>query len=146
MTAYETDLRQRVDTRGENFKIMLVGRTHEERAEAGAMLVGLADRQKSARGPVELGNFAGFRLEFRPFVQEKVMLRGAMTYHANVSGNPLGVIGSLEHAARSIEERMANAREGLARTRQNISEMSALMGLPLRARVAVSRGGRPARG
>ena len=109
---------------------MLVGRTYEERAEAGAMLIGLVDRQKSARGPVELGSFAGFRLEFRPFVQEKVTLRGAMSYDANVSGNPLGVISSLEHAARSIEERIASSREGLARTRQNITEMSALMGLP----------------
>lgn len=130
VTAHETDLRQRVDTRGENFKIMLVGRTYEERAEAGAMLIGLVDRQKSARGPVELGNFAGFRLEFRPMVSEKVTLRGVMTYEANVTGNPLGVISSLEHAARSIEERIGNSREGLVRTRQNITEMSALMGLP----------------
>ena len=128
ITAHESDLRQRVETRGDNFKLMLVGRTYDQRAEAGAMLLGLIDRQKSARGVVELGQFAGFRLEFRPIVADKVTLRGALAYDANVTGNPLGVISSLEHAARSIEERIAQSREALARTRQNITEMSALIG------------------
>jgi N12 class adenine-specific DNA methylase len=140
---YESDLRQRAETRGDAFKIMLVGRSYDQRAEAGAMLVGLVDRQKSARGVVELGNFAGFRVEFRPMVSDKVTLRGAMSYDATVTGNPLGVIMSLEHAARSIEERITGAQETLVRTRQNIAQMTALIGRPFeheaRFKAAVAR-------
>jgi hypothetical protein len=90
----------------------------------------LVDRHRQARGPVELGQFAGFRLEFRPMVSDKLTLHGAMSYDANVSDSPAGVIGSLEHAARSIEERIGRCHEQLAQSRKALADYTALTDRP----------------
>jgi hypothetical protein len=127
---HESDLGRRIDTHGDNFSIKLVGRTHEQRTDAGAILIGLVDRHRQARGPVELGQFAGFRLEFRPTVGDKLTLHGAMSYEANVSDSPAGIIGSLEYAARSIEERIGRCREQLAQSRKALVDYTALTDRP----------------
>ena len=110
--------------------IKLVGRTYEERAEAGAILIGLVDRHRHARGPVELGHFSGFRLEFRPMVADRVSLLGVMSYDANVSASPAGIIASVEHAVRSIEERIGRTQENLAQTRKSLVDFAALADRP----------------
>lgn len=130
IAGHQTDLGRRVDTHGDKFAIKLVGRTYEERAEAGAILIGLVDQHRNARGPVELGQFAGFRLEFRPMVADKLTLYGTMAYDANVSVSPAGIIGSLEHAVRSIEERIGRAQEHLAQTTKSILEFATLADRP----------------
>lgn len=130
IVGHQADLGRRADTHGDKFTIKLVGRTYEERADAGAILIGLVDRHRNARGPVELGHFAGFRLEFRPMVADKLTLHGTMAYDANVSASPAGIIGSLEHAVRSIEERIGRAQEHLAQTRKSILEFAALADRP----------------
>jgi N12 class adenine-specific DNA methylase len=127
---HKADLGRRVDTHGDKFVIKLVGRSYEQRADAGAILIGLVDRHRQARGPVELGQFAGFRLEFRPMVSDKITLHGAMSYDANVSDSPAGIIGSLEHAARSIDERIGRAHEQLAQTRKTLADYSTLADRP----------------
>lgn len=127
---HESDLGRRLDTHSDKFSIKLVGRTYEQRTDAGAILIGLVDRHRQARGPVELGQFAGFRLEFRPMVGDKLTLHGAMSYDANVSDSPAGIIGSLEHAARSIEERIGRCREQLAQSRKAFADYTALTDRP----------------
>ncbi len=127
IAGHQADLGRRVDTHGDNFVIRLVGRTYDERTEAGAMLIGLVDRHRSARGPVELGHFAGFRLEFRPTVSDRVTLVGAMTYEATVSSSPAGIIASLEHSMRTVEERIARAHNHLAESRKSVADFSALL-------------------
>ncbi|OAM90897.1 hypothetical protein AW736_00080 [Termitidicoccus mucosus] len=130
IVGHRTDLERRVDTHGDKFVIKLVGRTYGDRAEAGTALIGLVDRQRHARGPVELGHFAGFRLAFRPTVPDKLTLHGTMTYDGNVSISPAGIIGSLEHAMRSIEERIGRAQEQLTQTKKSIGEIAALVDRP----------------
>jgi N12 class adenine-specific DNA methylase len=130
ITGHQADLGRRIDTHGDKFVIKLVGRTYEERAEAGAVLIGLVDRHRHARGPVELGHFSGFRLEFRPMVSDRVTLVGAMSYDANVSASPAGIIASVEHAARSIEERIGRAQENLTQTRKSLVDFAALADRP----------------
>jgi hypothetical protein len=128
--AHESDLTRRVDTHGDKFSIRLIGRTYDQRTDAGAVLLGLVDRHRQARGPVELGHFAGFHLEFRPLVGDKLTLHGAMSYDANVTDSPAGTIGSLEHAARSIEERIGRAHEQLTQSRKALIDYSALTDRP----------------
>ena len=51
-----------------------------------------------------------------------------MEYQASVSPSPVGVISSLEHAARSIEDELARCRQNLERARKDHAELSALAG------------------
>ena len=44
--------------------------------------------------------------------------------------SPVGIIASLEHAVRSIEERIELRRSDLAQTQKNRTELSALVGKP----------------
>jgi hypothetical protein len=53
-----------------------------------------------------------------------------MSYDANVSDSPAGIIGSLEHAARSIEERIGRCREQLAQSRKAFADYTALTDRP----------------
>ena len=60
-------------------------------------------------------------------VPDRLTLRGSMTYEGNVSSSPAGIIASLDHAVRSIEERLGRAEEHLAQSRQSIIEYGALV-------------------
>ncbi len=133
LAAAEEDLCVRVDTQGEKFRMVAGKKTYTERAEAGAALVYLAadhrdDHLAGRAGTVVLGELAGFKLEYRSTWPDKVVLRGAGEYPANISASPVGSISSLEHAARSIEEQATRCRDELARCRTHLAELTALTG------------------
>jgi hypothetical protein len=86
------------------------------------------DHRAGRAGTVVLGELAGFKLEFRSTWPDKVTLRGAGEYPANISASPVGTIGSLEHAARAIDEQATRGREELARCRSHLAELTALTG------------------
>jgi len=133
VTAMEQDAAARVDTHGDKFRMVVGRKTYTERTEAGAALVYLAaehrdDHLAGRAGTVVLGELAGFKVEYRSTWPEKVTLRGAAEYSANISPSPIGSISSLEHAVRSIEEQAARCREELARSRQAVVDLTALTG------------------
>jgi N12 class adenine-specific DNA methylase/TolA-binding protein len=133
LAAAEQDFGVRKDTQGEKFRMVVGSKTYTERAEAGAALVYLAadhrdDHLAGRAGTVVLGELAGFKLEYRSTWPDKVILRGAGEYPANISASPVGSISSLEHAARSIEEQVTRFREELARCRTHLAELTALTG------------------
>jgi N12 class adenine-specific DNA methylase len=133
VAAVEKDLAVRQDTQGDNFRITLEKKTYTERAEAGNALVYLVaghrdDHLAGRTGTVVLGEMAGFKLEYRSTWPDKVTLRGAAEYVANVSPSPVGSISSLEHAARCIDEQAMRCREELARCQTNVAELAALTG------------------
>jgi hypothetical protein len=70
----------------------------------------LVDRHLRAPVPVVFGEFAGFKIEFRPSLPDTLTLQGVVHYSAKVSPSPSGIISSLKHAARSIEENLAARR------------------------------------
>jgi TolA-binding protein len=133
LAAAEQDLGVRLDTQGEKFRMVVGTKSYTERAEAGAALVYLAadhrdDHLAGRAGTVVLGELAGFKLEYRSTWPDKVILRGAGEYPANISASPVGSISSLEHAARSIEEQVTRFRDELARCRTHLAELTALTG------------------
>ena len=133
IAALEQDLAARPDTQGDRFEIVLAGKKFTERQAAGAALIYLVEDHRTDHllgrtAPAVLGEFAGFKIEFRSTLADKMTLRGAAEYQANVSPSPVGIISSLEHAVRSIEEHVMRSRADLAQTRKNLTELSALSG------------------
>jgi hypothetical protein len=133
VTAMEQDAATRADTHGDKFRMVVGRKTYTERTEAGAALVYLAaehrdDHLAGRAGTVVLGELAGFKVEYRSTWPDKVTLRGAAEYSANISPSPIGSISSLEHAIRSIDEQAARCREELARSRQAVTDLTALTG------------------
>ncbi len=133
VAAMEQDAAMRVDTHGDKFRMVVGRKTYTERTEAGAALVYLAaehrdDHLAGRAGTVVLGELAGFKVEYRSTWPDKVTLRGAAEYSANISPSPVGSISSVEHAVRSIDEQATRCREELARCRQNLADLTALTG------------------
>jgi N12 class adenine-specific DNA methylase len=129
--AIEKDLPQRRDTQGDRFKIKLDTKTYTDRVEAGNALVYLVndhkdDHLRGKQGTVVLGELAGFKLEYRSTLPDKIILRGHSEYQANVSPSPTGSISSLEHAARSIEEHAIRTREERDRCHRQVIDLVAL--------------------
>jgi len=133
IASLEKDSAVRRETKGDLFTIRLEQRTFVDRTEAGNALVYLLADFKDAhrRGhmdAIEIGQFAGFRLEFRSTVPDRLTLQGATEHHANVTASPAGTIASLEHTARSIGEQLANAMNALVDVRRRRAELAALVG------------------
>jgi N12 class adenine-specific DNA methylase len=133
IVAIEKDLAQRQDTRGDKFRMVLENKTYTDRTEAGNALVYLVndhkdDHQRARAGPIALGEIAGFRLEYRSTIPDKIVLRGQADYAANVSASPVGSIASLEHAARGIEEHLLRTRAEWERCRRDADQLAALHG------------------
>ncbi len=126
----EQDLKMRQDTHGDNFRMVVSGERFTERAKAGEALIYLVGGRLRAAGAAIVGELAGFRIEFRPTSADTLTLHGAASYPAKVSMSPVGIIASLEHAVRSIEERIEARRSDLGQTRKNLAELSALVGKP----------------
>ncbi len=133
LAAAEKDLAMRQDTQGEKFRIVLNGEEFTDRVKAGTALIYLAEDHRTDHllgraSPAVLGEFAGFKLEYRSTLPDKVTLRGASEYVASVSPSPVGTISSLEHAARSVQDQIERTRQGLAQTRKNLGELTKLAG------------------
>ena len=133
IAALEQDSAARQDTHGDKFQIVLNGRRYADRPEAGAALIYLVEDHRSDHmhgrvGPVVLGEFASFKVEYRSTLADKLTLRGAAEYVSSVSPSPVGIISSLEHAVRSIEEQVTRSKNDLAQTKKNLGELSALAG------------------
>lgn len=129
----EQDLKARHDTSGDKFTMTVEGQTFTERAKAGGALV-LAiedhrtDHQHGRPANAVLGELAGFKITFRSTNPEKVTLAGAMEYSANVSPSPVGIVSSLEHAARSIEDHSVRTRDELARAKTDLAGLTKAVG------------------
>jgi hypothetical protein len=131
--ALEQDVALRQDTQGDRFRMTLEKKVYADRAAAGAALVYLVndhreDHLRGLSGTLDLGELAGFRLEYRSTLPDKVILRGRAEYVASVSPSPLGSISSLEHAVRSIEEHVIKCRQEQQRCEQQASELVRLNG------------------
>lgn len=127
---HRKDLALRRETQGDAFRMMLDGRTYTERVKAGEALVYLVGGDPNRQPSGVVGELAGFAIENRPISSEPLVLRGNEQYSAKTSASPLGIIASLEHAARSIEVRLANAEENLIRARRTAEDLAAVIGKP----------------
>lgn len=133
LAAMESDLKCRQDTTGDKFQMVLDGQKYTDRTKAGTALVYLIEDHKTDHllgraGPAVLGELAGFKVEFRSTLADRVTLRGATEYTANVSPSPVGIISSLEHAARSIDEQRERSLEQLAHTKTELASLASLSG------------------
>lgn len=130
LAGLEEDLSHRVDTHGDKFRIVVDGKPFAERTKAGEALVYLVGGEVRGLQPRIVGELAGFKIEFRPTLPDTLTLQGALGYPAKISASPVGIIASLEHAARSIEERIAAKRSDLEQTKKNLAEITAHVGKP----------------
>ena len=133
LVATEKDVVARQDTQGDKFRIVLDGEVFTDRVKAGSALIYLVEDHRTDHllgrpSPAVLGEFAGFKLEYRSTLADKVTLRGTSEYVASVSPSPVGTISSLEHAARSVEDQVDRTRQELARTKRDLGELSKLAG------------------
>jgi N12 class adenine-specific DNA methylase len=133
IAATEKDLVTRQDTQGDKFRIVLDGTEFTDRVKAGSALIYLAEDHRTDHllgraSPAVLGEFAGFKIEYRSTLPDKVTLRGASEYVASVSPSPVGTISSLEHAARSVQDQVERTRQELAQTKKNNGELAKLSG------------------
>jgi len=83
----------------------------------------LAEKHHLSAKLVDVGEFAGFRLQLWPERVKEVVLRGNNAYVANISDAPLGTISSLEHVVRSLDERMDEYRNDLAQTKHRLEDL-----------------------
>jgi N12 class adenine-specific DNA methylase len=133
VAAMEQDLKIRHDTQGDKFRMVLEGKTYTERAAAGNALVYLVADHKDDHlvgrpAVAQLGELAGFKLEYRSTLPDKITLRGTSEYVANVSASPAGSISSLEHVARCIEDQLLRTQANLTRTQAEIGQLGGLSG------------------
>ena len=127
---HRKDLALRRETKGDTFRMMVDGRTYTERVKAGEALVYLVGGDPNRQPSGVVGELAGFAIENRPISSGPLVLRGNEQYSAKTSASPLGIIASLEHGARSIEVRLANAEENLIRARRTAEDLAAVIGKP----------------
>jgi N12 class adenine-specific DNA methylase/adenine-specific DNA methylase len=131
VSAIERDLAARRDTHGDRFQIVLNGQKFDDRAKAGSALIYLVEDHRTdhligRQGPAVLGEFAGFRVEFRSTLPDKLTLRGEADYTSSVSPSPVGIISSLEYAVRAIDEQATHCREELVRAKKDAGELLSL--------------------
>jgi hypothetical protein len=126
----EKDLSVRADTRGDKFSVIVDRHHFTERPEAGTALIKAVDRLLDKRASEIVMQIASFNVEFRHTLPEALTIRGEMSYTANVSPSPAGIIASVEHAIRSIDERLAARRQDFEQTQKNLASLSSLVGKP----------------
>ena len=119
----QADLGIRQNTKGDAFTIKIENRFYQNREEAGDALNRLAEKHHLSAKVVDVGEFAGFKLQLWPERSKEVVLRGKNAYVANISDTPLGTISSLEHVVRSLDERMNECRNDLTATERRLEEL-----------------------
>jgi hypothetical protein len=127
------DIKTRLDTSGENFRIELDGQTLDNRGIAGELLIRRAEKLKDCFGEdVRVGRFAGFDLFVRPAFNDsvEVVLRGRNSYSARVTDTALGTIRSLELIVQGFEERAARLEGDIADSQKRAKELEAKVGAP----------------
>jgi TolA-binding protein len=123
ITNIQADLGIRQITKGEAFKIKIENRFYESREEAGAVLIRLAEKHHLSAKLMDVGEFAGFKLQLWPERVKELVLRGKNAYIANISDAPLGTISSMEHVVRSLDERMDECLNDVAQTKHRLEEL-----------------------
>jgi N12 class adenine-specific DNA methylase len=119
----QADLQIRKNTRGDAFTIKIENRLYQNREEAGATLNRLAEKHLLTAKTVDVGEFAGFKIQLWPERVKEVVLLGNNAYTAKISDSPLGTISSLEHVVRSLDERIIEFRSDLAGTQRRLEEL-----------------------
>jgi N12 class adenine-specific DNA methylase/predicted O-methyltransferase YrrM len=119
----QADLGIRQNTKGDAFTIKIENRLYQNREAAGDALNRWADMHRLSAKLVDVGEFAGFRVQLWPERVKELVLRGKNAYVANISDSPLGTISSLEHVVRSLDERMAECRNDLTGTKLRLAEL-----------------------
>jgi hypothetical protein len=119
----QADLQIRKNTKGDAFTIKIENRFYGSREESGAALNRLAEKHLLTAKTVDVGEFAGFKIQLWPDRVKEVVLLGSNAYTAKISDSPLGTIGSLEHVVRSLDERISEFRSDLAGTQRRLEEL-----------------------
>ena len=119
----QADLQIRKNTRGDAFTIKIENRFYGNREEAGAALNRLAEKHLLTAKTVDVGEFAGFKIQLWPDRVKEVVLWGSNAYAAKISDSPLGTISSLEHVVRSLDEHINEFRNDLAGTQRRLEEL-----------------------
>ncbi|HEV2330646.1 MAG TPA: DEAD/DEAH box helicase family protein, partial [Verrucomicrobiae bacterium] len=124
------DMKQRVDTHGDKFEIVIEKATVKDRAIAGELLNRIARRVAGGKDEYHAGLFAGFEVVIRPaFLQQvEIILKGHNQYSASISDSPIGTIRSLEYVPQNFEERLSSHQRDLKESEKNCRELEAKIG------------------
>jgi hypothetical protein len=119
----KVDLATRQNTKGVLFSITVESQVCSDRGIAGELIGRAVKRSIGIENVRTIGRFAGFELQIWPERVDEVILKGATTYAAKVSENPLGTISSMEHVVRSLDEYVADREKELVETKQRVSDL-----------------------
>lgn len=134
----ERDIARRQDTSGENFKMIVNGKTFTDRTEAGDALLGEIDL---ARGPKEtiegkkLGEISGFAVLLDTWMVGKeqnisatISREGGHQTEFRVGTSANGVIRSLESVLNAFDRDLADAKQRLAAAKQTLTQYEPQVG------------------
>lgn len=138
VAAIQADIAKRKDTSGDNFSMIVEGKTYTDRVEAGDVLLGRLDlmmgevREYRDQKIGEIGGFDVVADVWGPKDNRQASLLiaredGAET-EVRVSGSSRGVIQSLEGVLRGMEGDLADARGRLQQAERTISEFEPQIG------------------
>jgi len=143
----EAAIARRVDTAGEQFRMVVGGVEHRRRADAGAQLLSILIRELevpegNSAEPRSTGRLGGFEVEIKalgvPGVETRVMiglsdtpLERLYVTAGDLAGlDPAGVVMRLENKIRSLEHVREATVEALARVRKEMAAAESRIGLP----------------
>lgn len=140
----EADIADRADVRGNRFSMVIDGKRYIERSAAGEVLQRCYIEAKartrkfgnwtSSPGEITVGQFAGFDLEVTiPTTADDgpcFILKGRRGYMAHHSDSPQGMVRVVENVANSLEGRLAEACDEMARTEKRLADILSELAKP----------------
>jgi N12 class adenine-specific DNA methylase/predicted O-methyltransferase YrrM len=126
------DMKQRANTQGDAFQIVLEKSVVKDRAIAGELLSRMARRVSDRHQQFDIGSFAGFELCVRSSVWGRVefVLKGKNHYAVDPTETALGTVRSLEYFVQHLEDRLAHKQSDLADSEKKCAELEAKVGQP----------------
>jgi N12 class adenine-specific DNA methylase/predicted O-methyltransferase YrrM len=128
----QLDMKQRLDTKGDAFQIVLEKSSVKDRAIAGELLLRIATRVSKGQHHLEIGTFAGFTLCVRSsgWRPPEFILKGKNQYSLEAGSTPLGMVRSLEYLAQNMESQLTEKQTELATTEKQRDELKDKIGEP----------------
>jgi N12 class adenine-specific DNA methylase len=117
IAALEKDIELKNQSVGQEFSMLVDGKTFDERVKAGERLIMMNKLHDiSVNGePLEVGAYRGFKLLLvrSAFDQLEVQIKGASTYRVELGDSELGSVTRIENAVEKIDSILAQTKQKL---------------------------------
>ena len=126
IAALEKDIELKNQSVGQEFSMLVDGKTFDERVKAGERLIMMSKLHDIfVNGePLEVGAYRGFKLLLArsAFDQLEVQIKGASTYRVELGDSELGSVTRIENAVEKIDSILAQTKQKLEDAIVQLSE------------------------